>query len=283
MKKIFYTLLLGLGLQTGLQAQKAWVVPEMFNPDDSVTLFVDVSQCECNRLAGTTEDVFMWTWSPSDPVAGNGAWTASNPDMVMTRSADDPDVYYMKFVPEAFYVDVSDLYKNGFKFLAKLSDGTGEGGGGCDEDKTEDLEVPANPIPGCATKYCQNPKIFFDDDFFTFVYNSGAETKPSMTEDVVGEENYGYWTRAILDDGTEDGIIVTYANYGDIVNYPELRLAKDPEDGLYKSTFIPEAFWSALNPDGWPIREMYFTVINVNYTGPNDVSDGRHKADVGCQ
>lgn len=261
-----------------LFAQKAWVVPARFNPTDSVTLFADVSKTDCSRLKDTQDDLYIWSWNPAEPVVGNGQWTASNEDLKMTRSADNPNVYYIKFVPNQFYDVSSDkqIYDNGFSFLVKKKDGTGEGGGGCDEDKTEDLNVEALPIPGCNTKFCQLPGVIFNNDYFTFIYNLTEEDKASMQESVVGESNYGMYLRAF----TTDGDRITIANYDEVINFPELRLEKDPVDGFYKSTFVPEQMFD-LAP-GQVIEEIQIQVINVNYTGPDDVSDGRHIAPVGC-
>ncbi len=262
----------------GVYAQKAWVVPARFNPTDSVALYVDVSKTDCSRLKDTQDDLFIWSWNPAEPVGGNGQWTASRDELKMTQSADNPNVYFIKIVPNQFYDVASDkqIYDNGFSFLVKKKDGTGEGGGGCDEDKTEDLNVEALPIPGCNTKFCQLPGVIFKDDYCTFIYNLKEEDKASMQESVVGEMNYGMYIRAF----TTDGDRITIANYDEVINYPELRMEKDPADGFYKNTFVPEQLFD-LAP-GKVLEEIQIQVINVNYTGPNDVSDGRHIAPVGC-
>lgn len=271
---------LACGSFIGAQAQKAWVVPEMFNPDDSVTLYVNIAACDCQRLLNSQDDLFMWAWNPADPVIGNGNWTASNPDMVMTRSADDPNIYYKRVQPSTFYAigSPADIYKNGFSFLVKASDGTGEGGGGCDEDKTEDLNVDAQAIPGCNTKFCQFPSTVFQDDFYQFIYNHLLEPKESMQEVNVGEGNYYVLPRAYFTDGTNH----RYASYSTAKDFPELQLQKDPEDGLYRIVYIPEDFFGDFIPTGESIERMEFEVINGNYSGPNDVSDGKHVTFIGC-
>jgi len=276
--KISITLLILLGAYS-LMAQKAWVTPERFNPDDSVTLYVDVSKTDCSRLMDTQDDLFMWAWNPAEPVGGNGEWTSSREELKMTRSADNPNIYYFKLVPNEFYSleKDKDIYDNGFSFLVKKKDGTGEGGGGCDEDKTEDLNIAALPIPGCNTKYCQLPSTVFQDDYFTFIYNTDKEDKDSMQEDVVGVTNYGMFIRATLTNGDR----LEIASYSEVINFPELRLTNDPADPrLYKNTFVPEMLFELTGDQ--QIAEMLIQVINVNYSGPEDVSSGRATIVIGC-
>lgn len=281
MKHLFSILILSIFSIGVVSAQKAWVVPEEFNPGDSITLFVDVSKTDCSRLMGTTEPVYLWMWNPSEPVIGNGDWTASNPDMQMTQDPNNPNVYYFSLVPEQFFTldSPSDLYDKGFSFLAKLSDGTGEGGGGCDEDKTEDLNVAAKPIPGCNSKFCQFPGVLFWDDYFTFLYDNTLEDKPSMDESAVGIENFSMYIRVVYDDGSKG----TYVSYGDVINHPELSLIKEG-DGYYKRTFIFSEMLADLVVDGKTITKVEISVMDKAYTnGPNSVSDGKHVVTVGCK
>tara|TARA_R110002050_G_scaffold221441_1_gene357271 strand:+ start:51214 stop:52005 length:792 start_codon:yes stop_codon:yes gene_type:complete len=260
--------------------QKAWVVPEQFNPGDSITVFVDVSKADCQRLLNTTADVFMWTWEPGDPVLGNGNWTASNPDMKMTRDDANPNIYYMKMVPNQFYVlgNESEIYSKGISFLAKLADGTGGGGGGCDEDKTEDLHIDASPIPGCNTKFCQFPSVVFWDDYFTFLYDNGLEDKALMKESVVGVDNFSMYIRVVYDDGTKG----TYTKYGEVKNHPELALVKNADD-YYSQTFVFADLLKDLVVPGKTITAVEIQVMDKNYSnGPNSVSNGNHFVTVGC-
>jgi hypothetical protein len=281
MKFLKYIAIIAFTLLSTLSfAQKAWVVPEQFNPGDSITLYVDVSKTDCQRLLNTTADVFMWTWEPGDPVIGNGNWTASNPDMQMTRDATNPNIYYMKLVPNQFWVlgNESEIYSKGISFLAKLADGTGGGGGGCDEDKTEDLHIDATPIPGCNTKFCQFPTVVFWDDYFTFLYDNRLEDKSGMKESVVGMDNFSMYIRVVYDDGTKG----TYASYNEVKNHPELGLVKGDDD-YYTSTFVFAELLKDLVVTGKTITAVEIQVMDKNYpSGPNSVSDGKHFIAIGC-
>ena len=89
-------IIIGLMLPLASWSQKAWIVPDKFNPDDSITIYVDVSKTECTRLKDTQDDIYLWTWEPGNPVLGNGVWENSIGNNKMTRSADNPNIYYYK-------------------------------------------------------------------------------------------------------------------------------------------------------------------------------------------
>lgn len=268
MKRIVGTIVVSILALTTF-AQKAWVVPTRFNPDDSITIYVDVSKTDCPRLKDTQEDVYYWGWQPAEPVVGNGEWTSSNEDLKMTRSSDNPNVYFLKVVPNQFYSVNTDkqIYDNGLAFLVKLKDGTGEGGGGCDEDKTEDLIVEVEPIPGCNTKYCQTPTTPFPDDYFTFIYNPSEETNAFMSEDEVGTDNFSVYIEVTYTDGTNE----EYASLTEVKNFEELSLKKDMESGFYKLTFLPEAYFTA--PEGESIQTITFQTMDKTYSGGIPTAD----------
>ncbi len=77
--------------------QKGWLEVTdggEFAPDKEVKLYIDIKACDCQKLIGTTDPVYMWTWSPGsddDRPADlkNGDWTASNPNLEMTNEGND--------------------------------------------------------------------------------------------------------------------------------------------------------------------------------------------------
>ena len=85
---------------------------------------MDVSQPDCNcpnlQDASQEDPLYMWTWSPSEPVVGNGMWDSSNEDMRMQQDADNPNLWYMEVIITDFYgVDDATAYENGLSYLAK--------------------------------------------------------------------------------------------------------------------------------------------------------------------
>ena len=107
-----------------LWAQAAYVSPVPTNVNKLAKIYVDVSQpdCNCPNLQGASQEdpLYMWTWSPSEPVVGNGMWDSSNEDMRMQQDADNPNLWYMEVIITDFYgVDDATAYENGLSYLAK--------------------------------------------------------------------------------------------------------------------------------------------------------------------
>ncbi len=133
-----------LGTEIGY-GQKAWVTPSPVNPNDTITLWVDLKQCTfagVPNILGATQPLYLWTWVPKEHPSGhpmsNGSWTASNEALKMTHAGND--VYYFKMIPTKFYeVCAAELYANDIFFLAKFKNGSNGANGY--ECKTEDLRV----------------------------------------------------------------------------------------------------------------------------------------------
>ena len=76
-------LVLGLVIGTSTSAQKVYVLPSPTDANSEMTLFIDMNQSEDgiqnNGLSGILDAypdtaVYLWTWDPSGPAAGNGDW-----------------------------------------------------------------------------------------------------------------------------------------------------------------------------------------------------------------
>lgn len=263
-----------------LQAQKAWIADiENFSPSKECKIMIDISKCDCKRLVGTAEQVYLWTWNPAEDdtrLEGfkNGEWTNSNPNMAMTNEGGD--IWSFTLVPTEFYgVAANDVYKKGFSLLAKLSDGTGDGGGGCDEDKTEDLTIAIDPPKGASQVLFGFPQVANVDDVFTLIYNTNIEMKESMAN-LTNEELF---THVIV---TADSVEYTFANFFNVTAIPQLQL-KTKGDGIYKLTFIPNEFFTEIIPPGSKIEAMRFSVRKKTYASANDKSDEDLKFNIGCQ
>lgn len=267
-------------LAASLQAQKAWIEDiENFSPTKECKIMIDISKCDCKRLVGTTEQVYLWTWNPAEDdtrLEGfkNGEWTNSNPNMAMTNEGGD--IWSYTLVPTEFYgVAANDVYKKGFSLLAKLSDGTGDGGGGCDEDKTEDLTIAIDPPKGASQVLFGFPQVANSDDVFTLIYNTNIETKESMKN--LTEDLYVY--AAIMVDGNNKEIPI--AIFFEVQNYPELKMTTKG-DGIYKLSFIPDDFFSEILPENKTIISMIFQVRRTPFFSSADQSE-KLTFNLGCQ
>jgi hypothetical protein len=184
---IIACLLLGVSLQ--LSAQKVWTDPvEYDDPTQEVTIYIDLTQMDCDKLVGSPGPLYLWSWMPAEPLVGNGAWSASNTDLEMTDEGNN--VWSFTMTPTDFYgVSAQDVYDSDIFFLAKALDGGS--GGDCsaagDENKTEDLTLVIDPPGVAAQKVYSFPGKADGDslfqsgnDVFTLLYDNALEDKASM-------------------------------------------------------------------------------------------------------
>lgn len=270
----FVAILIG----TSSLAQKAYLAdPENFDPAGEITIMVDISKCDCQRLLDHPGPVFLWTWNPaelpaSDPNA-NGSWTASNPNLEMTNEGGN--IWSFTMVPTEFYqVEAAKVYENDFSFLVKASDGTGGGGGGCDEDKTEDLSITVDPPVTPAQVISGFPSVAMADDVFTVAYDNSLDDKESM-QDLAADEVFLY--AAVVADSVEYRI----ANFFQVAEHPKLQM-KQNKAGVFYLSFIPNEFFAEVIPEGAIIQSMEFAVRKRVYASPGDKSDAELIFAVGC-
>jgi len=223
--------------------------------------------------------VFLWTWNPSgddDRAAENknGEWTASNLNMAMTNEGGD--IWSFTMVPTAFYnVDAATVYSKDFSMLVKLSDGTGDGGGGCDEDKTEDLTIMVDPPPSASGVLRGFPQVAQADDVFTLIYDNSQESKETM-------QNLGTGEIFAYAQATVDSVDYFIATFFNIHTEEKLRMNFDNE-GTFTLTFIPDEFFEGVIPQGGVITSMEFAVRKEDFASQGDKSDEALTFSVGCE
>lgn len=254
-------------------SQVAYVVPKEADINSEITVYVNVTHpdCNCPNLQNSPGDVYMWTWKPSDPVAGNGQWNASNEDLKMTDEGNG--LYSIKFIPSQFYTitDVELFYSEDIHFLAKLKDG-GSGGGTDKENKSGDLVAEIDPVPGCEEKICPFPVNFGQDDYFTVKYDNNKEEKASMKS--LADGDVYLFARCVA-----NGVVYEVTPFNDVANNPDLQM-KAEGNGIFTLTFIPEDFFPI--PSGDEITSMIFVVRRKVFNGPDDKTDGTSVIAVGC-
>lgn len=262
-------LLFGTSMQ--LSAQKVWTDPVDYKtPEDSVTIFVDLTMMDCDKLVGHPGPLYLWSWMPAEPLVGNGSWNASNTDLEMTNEGND--IWSFKMVPTEFYgVTAQDVFDTDIFFLVKGLDGGS--GGDCssagDENKTEDLTLVVDP-PGLAVqKVYAYPSPAEEDsiyittgDIFTLFYNNAVEEKATM-------QNPGdlyVYARAYDTDGGEykpSTINQTGSN-------PALKMTQ--EGDLYHWSIIPKVLFGI--PDNKTFDFMRLQIIKPVVTNTDDAVDG---------
>lgn len=81
--------------------KEIWTQPAIFKADEPVTLFFDLKG---TQLEGETADVYLWSWFPSEPDAGN--WQNSSDFAKLTHV--EADVWKITMTPTNYYHVAAD-------------------------------------------------------------------------------------------------------------------------------------------------------------------------------
>jgi hypothetical protein len=273
----FTTLLKRLGLVAGSLAmlqsvavgQAVTLTPSPTGLHEEVTLTFDISQSESFGLKTILEanpdlPVYIWTWTPSDPVGTNGSWNNSNDDLQLVHQGGL--TYTLTFVPSQFYTDASGLYsQEGISCLAKLKDGAPYPGlEDFGEAKTEDFTVGVLPKV-CEEKMCVFPETRRADDFVSMTYNNNLDV------DLTDLENDEVYLQ-VKARGT-DGQYYTLAADADVTNTPELRMTPvSDKPGFYRLVMLPEEFFEGIVPEGLGILSLICYPLKPGFTYSPDTT-----------
>lgn len=275
--------LIGMALPE-LSAQFYWTVPDEINPEEEVTIFVDVSQDPgCQKLVGITEDLYIWTWEPA-ALTGNGSfcgtWTSSAETAKVKHEGGD--IYSITFIPTEFYgVDAATVYEKDISFLLKAKDG----GSGADcsatggEFKTSDIKVEVDPpVTGPRKVFSFPDKVKKDtlaisqSDIFTLIYDNKLEEKPSM----IGVTDLYVYARAF----TVNGANLRVSALKDVGNNPRLAMTS-VGNGIFRFPFVPEMLFDV--PAGDRIATLRLQIIRKNLATSSDAVDGEFLFELKCE
>jgi hypothetical protein len=277
MKKFIFTLFAISLLTSKLSAQKAWATPDPINPNDSITIWVDIKKCDRQQLAGTSDPLYMWTWAPKEHPKGhplhNGTWQAST-DALQMRSAGN-DLYFYRMIPTQFYeVTAAELYNNDINLLLKKKDGTG---GAAGEDKTEDLKIELSPPVTGPQKIAPFPRLAQKDtlsiganDVLTIQYDRNLETKDTLKD----KEDFYVYAKARIGAGAAD--FVQIVSITKVATAPQLAM-KNMGNGKFALSMIPNKFFASVNPGAQKILSVQFQIVRGKIRNSNDTVDGTYE------
>ena len=267
MKKLL-TILLAVSPAFVAQAQKAYVLPSPTDANSEMTLFIDMNQSEDgiqgNGLSAILDafpdtTLYLWTWDPSGPAAGNGDWDNSADHQALTKVG--PKLYAMTFVPTDYYgVDGPTLFSRGISCLAKLRSGMAMEGFAF-EAKSEDMHVDIVPEL-CNGRICIFPELRERDDYLTLTYNNDKEVQYEGLQDMGEDECYLYLLGKV--DLFTD---YEYVPLELVTSTPELKLTS-MGDGKFRTTMIPEDFFASVLMEGETLSEIYFYIVREGFTYP---------------
>lgn len=272
MKKQLFILLSAFTVGSAM-SQKAWVEPDPINPNDSITVWVDLNKCADFGgpvMAGTTDDLYMWTWSPREHAVGhplhNGTWGASN-EALKLQKAGNGLVYY-RMIPTSFYeVTAAQVYGSPIKLLVKKKNGSDDCGG--QECKTEDLEIKIEApktgpkklysFPGLKTK---DTLSITPNDVITIFYDNNLET----TDSLKGRNDFYCIVKARIGTGVEefafyvDGDNIKAADRDIAGKLPQMKM-KDYGNGKFGFSFIPNKLMAGANTQGKQILSIKYKIV----------------------
>lgn len=270
-KHIILALAMVLTSASGLWSQKVWTEPETdINPSDTLKIYIDLAEMDCQSLFGTTDPLYIWSWMPNDPANGNGAWDASNTDNEWESIGGG--VYRFTMIPIDFYgTDAQTVFDNDISFLAKALDGGG--GGDCSatggEYKTEDLMVVVDPPTGGLQKVFSFPSASNADslalegkDIVTILYDNALEDKASMQNP---GDLFVYVTAFDL-----NGNQYRPATINTVGSTPALQMTQ--EGSMYRWTIQPNRLFSI--PDTEILEHFQLQVVKPVITNTDDTVDG---------
>lgn len=261
-------LVLGLVIGTSTSAQKVYVLPSPTDANSEMTLFIDMNQSEDgiqnNGLSGILDAypdtaVYLWTWDPSGPAAGNGDWDNSASHQELNKVG--PKLYSMTFVPTEYYgVDGPQLFSRGISCLAKLRNGA-EAEGFPFEAKSEDMHVDIIPKL-CDARLCVFPELREPDDYITITYDNTKETLYEGLQGMADDDCYIYLL------GKVDAFTsVELSIESEVTQNPDLKL-QSMGDGRFRTTLIPEDLFAPLLTEDQVLSEIWYYIVREGFSYP---------------
>jgi hypothetical protein len=233
-----------------------------------MTLFIDMNQSEDgiqnNGLSGILDAypdtaVYLWTWDPSGPAAGNGDWDNSASHQELNKVG--PKLYSMTFVPTEYYgVDGPQLFSRGISCLAKLRNGT-EAEGFPFEAKSEDMHVDIIPKL-CDARLCVFPELREPDDYITITYDNTKETLYEGLQEM-GEDDCYIYLLGKVDAFTS----VELSIESEVTQNPDLKL-QSMGDGRFRTTLIPEDLFAPLLAEDQVLSEIWYYIVREGFSYP---------------
>ena len=220
--------------------------------------------------------MYIWTWSPSDPIAGLGSWDNSNEDMKMTHEGGLK--YSIQFTPSEWYQDVTNFYTNGISCLAKLKNGVDPMFEDIGEAKTEDFNIVPN-APVCDDLICVFPEGWRSDEFVTFRFFPFNDKDSSLflVDPATGIEAFKMFEY----DGPAKLQIVARATDGQFYpaaeNLESTLIDMDPMENYpraHQITIYPPEFFAGILPEGESLYSLFVYPVIEGYDYPPPSSPG---------
>ena len=208
---------------------KMWTYPVVYRASDQVTWYFDMTDTKF----GSGEDLYLWTWAPSEPDAGN--WENSSDFAKLTYQGDN--IYTMTLIPEKYYgIPAADINANDDVFWGRLKNKNGSTQSDVFQVSTSHLDWKAFIESGEAVK--SFPEKFGLKDPFSLLVDISKITfagKAGGLKDIT-------WESLHLHSGLDMWTVQVQANMGDPALIEQTKLTH-VEGDIYRKDMIPMQYY----------------------------------------
>jgi hypothetical protein len=221
-----------------------WTNPAIFADDEAVSIYFDVTGTD---LEGVTEDLYLWSWFPTEPDAGNFA----NSSAFAKLTHVEDNIWFINMVPTDYYgvapgsmTAIYGLLKT--KSGSKVTDAFAP-----DQIPPNEINIYSLAVISDTAKIDFSPKAVYKDRPLSILVNanntwSKCETAP-VQGDLATASNVHFQSGV----NTWD---ITVENNG--ANLTKTAL-KDLGNGIYRMDLVPNDYFAL--PSDYKLKEINFS------------------------
>lgn len=228
-----------------------WTQPAVFKADEPVTWYFDVSGTD---LDGEQNGIYLWSWYPSEPDAGN--W--SNPSSFAALTQVEGNIWKIDLTPTIYYGMSADQI-SAFYGLLKNADGSKVTDAFApDQEPPNDIQVyDLATIKGTAV-LDYFPKDFSADRPLSVLINANNTWSKCNTSAVQGDLINA--ANIHMHGGVNDWDIVVENNQANLTKTQMTHLG----DGVYRIDFIPSEYFDL--PDNYILESINMVFADDSWT-----------------
>lgn len=245
--------------EEGGSPYKIWTNPVVYRATDRVTWYFDMTDTKFK--AG--EDLYMWTWAPTEPDAGN--WENSSDFAKLNYEGEN--VYSFTITPADYYgVDAATMNANHDIYWGRLKTKSGSMQSDVFQVPTSHLDfegflASGNAVQSFPEKFAMKEPLSILVDISKFVFN-GAEGGLKNTE----------WTSLHFHSGLDDWSVLQEAQMW-LPEIVEKTKLDHVEGDIYRMDMVPMEYYGVESDyEAENITWLITTYLNadVNWTGTGD-------------
>lgn len=238
---------------------KIWTNPVVYRATDQVTWYFDMTDTKFS----TGEDLYMWTWAPAEPDAGN--WENSSDFAKLTYEGEN--IYSFTITPTDYYgVDAATMNANHDIYWGRLKDKAGTKQSDVFQVPTTHLDWEAYINSGEAVqafpeKFALKEPLSILIDISKFVFNGKA-----------GELKNMQWASLHFHSGLDDWSVLQEAQMW-LPEIVEKTKLSHVEGDIYRMSLVPMEYYGVESDyEAENLTWLITTYLSpdVNWTGTGD-------------